>query len=69
MLLIEEGPKKWWSEDGVSEDLEISMRLQIAGWRVQYTTYCGNGFQEGASLTVYDELRRWQRYGYGCVGF
>src|SRR5215471_20757720 len=66
---IEDGSKKWWSETSVSEDLELSIRMQVAGWRVQYTSYCGDGFQEGASLTFYDELRRQQRYGYGCVRF
>lgn len=58
---------KWWSERHVSEDLELSLRLQIAGWRVRYVTYCGDGFQEGVSFTIYDELRRWQRYCYGLV--
>ena len=67
MSWVEDGSKKWWSESHVSEDLEMSLRLQIAGWRVRYATYCGDGFQEGVSLTVYDELRRWQKYGYGCV--
>ena len=58
---------KWWSELHVSEDLELSLRLQIAGWRVRYVTYCGDGFQEGVSFTVYDELRRWRKHCYGSV--
>ena len=67
MSWVEDGSRKWWSETHVSEDFEISLRLQIAGWRVQYATYWGDGFQEGVSVTVYDELRRGQKYGYGCV--
>jgi len=44
-----------------------SLKLQNAGWRVRYATYCGDGFKEGVSLTVYDELARWEKYAYGCV--
>lgn len=66
MSRVQDGSKKWWSEAHVSEDFERSLRFQIAGWRVQFATD-RDGFQEGVSLTVYDELRRWQKYGYGCV--
>lgn len=45
----------------------MSLKLQNAGWRVRYATYCGDGFQEGVSLTIYDELARWEKYSYGCV--
>jgi len=34
---------------------------------VRYVTYCGNGFQEGVSVTIYDELRRCQKQCYGLV--
>jgi hypothetical protein len=67
MLWYENGQKKWWSESHVSEDFEMSLKLQNAGWRVRYATYCGDGFQEGVSLTIYDELARWEKYSYGCV--
>jgi membrane glycosyltransferase len=67
MLWIEDGQKKWWSESHVSEDFEMSLKLQKAGWRVRYATYCGEAFREGVSLTVYDELARWEKYSYGCV--
>lgn len=63
----EKGDRKWWSESHVSEDFEMSLKLQNAGWRVRYATYCGDGFKEGVSLTVYDELTRWEKYAYGCV--
>lgn len=67
MLWVEDGQKKWWSESHVSEDFEMSLKLQTAGWRVRYATYCGDGFKEGVSLTIYDELARWKKYAYGCV--
>ena len=67
MLWEEDGQKKWWSESHVSEDFEMSLKLQNAGWRVRYATYCGDGFQEGVSLTIYDELARWEKYSYGCA--
>jgi membrane glycosyltransferase len=67
MSWVEDGLKKWWSEVHVSEDFERSLRLQIAGWQVQYANYYGDEFQEGASLTLYDEVKRWQKYGYGSV--
>ena len=67
MLWMENGQKKWWSESHVSEDFEMSLKLQNAGWRVRYATYHGDGFQEGVSLTIYDELARWEKYSYGCV--
>ncbi|KAH6954264.1 glycosyl transferase family group 2-domain-containing protein [Fusarium avenaceum] len=44
---------KWWSDTHVSEDFDISLRVQMAG-------------MEGVSLTVYDELNRWEKYAYGC---
>src|SRR5271170_2799042 len=67
MSWVQDGQMKWWSEIHVAEDLELSLRLQIAGWRVRYVTYCGDGFQEGVSFTVYDELRRWRKHCYGSV--
>jgi len=59
---------KWWSEETVSEDFEISLRLQAAGFLVRLAGYKNNGetYDEGVSLTVYDELMRWEKYAYGC---
>ncbi|KAI8801487.1 glycosyl transferase family group 2-domain-containing protein [Cladochytrium replicatum] len=62
----EDGVMKYWSESHVSEDFDMSLRLQIRGYIVRYAAYTGGGFQEGVSLTVYDELKRWQKYAYGC---
>ncbi|KAK4458722.1 glucans biosynthesis glucosyltransferase H [Cladorrhinum samala] len=62
----EDGYEKYWSECHVSEDFEMSMRLQVAGYTLRYASYTGDGFKEGVSLTVYDELARWEKYAYGC---
>jgi hypothetical protein len=58
--------EKFWSESHVSEDFDISLRLQTMGYHVRLGAYCGDGFKEGVSLTVYDELARWEKYAYGC---
>ena len=55
----------WWSENHVSEDFDISLRLQMAGNVVRVASYHGDGFKEGVSLTIYDEIARWQKYAYG----
>jgi hypothetical protein len=62
----EEGKTKFWSEEHVSEDFDVSLRLQINGFVVRLATYHKGGFKEGVSLTVYDELARWEKYAYGC---
>lgn len=64
----EDGPliEKFWSESHVSEDFDISLRLQTQGWLIRLGGYCGGDFKEGVSLTVYDELSRWEKYAYGC---
>jgi hypothetical protein len=62
----EDGVVKYWSESHVSEDFDMSLRLQIQGYLIRFVAYCGDGFQEGVSLSVYDEVMRWQKYSYGC---
>ncbi len=62
----EDGYEKFWSESHVSEDFDMSLRLQVAGYALRYASYTGDGFKEGVSLTVYDELARWEKYAYGC---
>jgi hypothetical protein len=52
----------YWSENHVSEDFDIALRLQIAGNVVRCAHYHNNGFKEGVSLTIYDELARWEKY-------
>ncbi|KAF4119264.1 Glycosyl transferase family 2 [Geosmithia morbida] len=58
--------EKFWSESHVSEDFDISLRLQTMGYHIRLGSYCGDDFKEGVSLTVYDELARWEKYAYGC---
>lgn len=58
--------EKFWSEETVSEDFDMALRLQTAGYHVRLAAYQGTGFKEGVSLTVYDELARWEKYAYGC---
>lgn len=57
---------KIWSEDNVSEDFDMALRLLRQGYIVRWATYSLGGFKEGVSLTVDDELNRWQKYAYGC---
>ncbi|KAK2615155.1 hypothetical protein N8I77_001930 [Diaporthe amygdali] len=62
----EDGYEKYWSESHVSEDFDMALRLQCAGYSLRYAAYTGDGFKEGVSLTVGDELARWEKYAYGC---
>lgn len=55
-----------WSESNVSEDFDMALRLLRRGFIVRWATYSNGGFKEGVSLTVDDELNRWQKYAYGC---
>jgi len=55
-----------WSEQNVSEDFDMAMRLQEKGYIVRWSTYSKGEFKEGVSLTIDDELNRWQKYAYGC---
>lgn len=60
------GVEKYWAEATVSEDFDMALRLQSLGYILRFNTIFGDGFQEGVSLTVYDELARWEKYAYGC---
>ncbi|KAK5169409.1 uncharacterized protein LTR77_005384 [Saxophila tyrrhenica] len=62
----EDGFEKFWSEHHVSEDFEMSLQLQTRGYIIRMASWAGDGFKEGVSLTVYDELARWEKYAYGC---
>jgi len=50
----------------VSEDFDMALRLLLRGYIIRWATYSKGGFKEGVSLTVDDELNRWQKYAYGC---
>ncbi|KAI1801546.1 glycosyl transferase family group 2-domain-containing protein [Daldinia bambusicola] len=62
----EDGYEKFWSESHVSEDFDMSLRLQCRGYIVRLAAWADEDFKEGVSLTVYDELARWEKYAYGC---
>lgn len=62
----EDGYEKFWSESHVSEDFDMSLRLQCHGYIIRLSSWAHGGFKEGVSLTVYDELARWEKYAYGC---
>lgn len=62
----EDGYEKFWSESHVSEDFDMSLRLQCNDYIIRLAAWAGEGFKEGVSLTVYDELARWEKYAYGC---
>ena len=59
--------EKIWSETNVSEDFDMALRLQMRGYIIRWATYSNGGFKEGVSLTVDDELNRWQKYAYGEI--
>ncbi|CAL1710811.1 unnamed protein product [Somion occarium] len=61
-----DGQEKIWSESNVSEDFDMALRLQMRGFIIRWATYSLGAFKEGVSLTVDDELNRWQKYAYGC---
>ena len=61
-----EGTEKFWAENTVSEDFDMALRLQSLGYVLRFNTIFGDGWKEGVSLTVYDELARWEKYAYGC---
>ncbi|POS69221.1 hypothetical protein DHEL01_v212385 [Diaporthe helianthi] len=65
-VVEEDGEVNYWSESHVSEDFDIALRMQIKGSIVRIASYHGDGFKEGVSLTIYDEIARWQKYAYGC---
>ena len=60
-----DGRRKQWSEANVSEDFDLALRLLLKGYTLRWATYSEGGFKEGVSLTVVDELARWQKYAYG----
>ena len=61
--------RKQWSEANVSEDFDLALRLLLHGYTLRWATYSLGGFKEGVSLTIVDELARWQKYAYGEGGF
>jgi hypothetical protein len=64
--LLTLGLAKYWSDSHVSEDFDLALRLQINKFIIRLASYHNGGFKEGVSLTVFDELARWEKYTYGC---
>jgi hypothetical protein len=64
--IMEDGVEIYWSESSVSEDFDMALRLQVLGYIIRFAAWAGDGFKEGVSLTVYDELTRWEKYAFGC---
>ncbi|BFZ61546.1 hypothetical protein YB2330_002614 [Saitoella coloradoensis] len=62
----EDGNPRWWSESHVSEDFEMALKLQCAGHSIRLAAYTNGEFKEGVSLTLFDEIARWEKYAYGC---
>ncbi|KAF5369368.1 hypothetical protein D9758_002569 [Tetrapyrgos nigripes] len=60
------GVRKFYSETTVSEDMDLSLRLLEKGYVVRWATYANGGFKEGVSLTLTDEVARFQKYACGC---
>jgi cellulose synthase/poly-beta-1,6-N-acetylglucosamine synthase-like glycosyltransferase len=54
-----DGERKIWSENNVSEDFDMALRLQLGGYTARWAVYSDGGFKEGVSLTCDDELNRW----------
>lgn len=57
---------KYWSEEHVSEDFELALRMQTAGYSTRLAIYDDAEWFEGVSITVYDEISRWTKYAWGC---
>jgi cellulose synthase/poly-beta-1,6-N-acetylglucosamine synthase-like glycosyltransferase len=64
-VLEDDGYVAYWSESHVSEDFDMSLRLQMKGNVIRIANYHDDEFKEGVSLTIYDEIARWQKYAYG----
>lgn len=44
----------------------MALKLQMLLHTIRFAGYSDGGFEEGVSLTIYDELARWEKYAYGC---
>ncbi len=65
MALSDNNKKKYWNENTVCEDFDLSLRFQIAGYYGRYISYTGNDFKEGVSPTYCDEIVRFKKYALG----
>lgn len=63
----EDGIKKYWNENTVCEDFDLSLRLQMKGYFGRYIAYTGKNFKEGVSPTYCDEIVRFKKYALGTA--
>jgi cellulose synthase/poly-beta-1,6-N-acetylglucosamine synthase-like glycosyltransferase len=62
----EKGILKFWSENRVSEDFDICIRMQNKGYIGKYMILNDFYFQEGISLTYDDEMKKYSKFAYGA---
>ena len=64
----EDGRRKFWSENHVSEDFDLSLRFLAAGHQVRLaghrTSPDNLQFMEGVSLTIHNEIARYEKMAY-----
>jgi hypothetical protein len=58
--------QKFWSEDHVSEDFDLYIRLASINEFGRYDMYTGDEFQEGVSLAYVDEVIKFRKFAYGA---
>jgi hypothetical protein len=58
---------KYWNENTVCEDFDLSLRFQSAGYYGRYISYTGKDFMEGVSPTYCDEIVRFKKYSLGTA--
>jgi hypothetical protein len=62
----DENRYKVWSENNVSEDFDVYLRLSLINEYGRFVMYTGNDFQEGVSLTYIDEVIKFRKFAYGA---
>lgn len=63
----ENNVKKYWNENTVCEDFDLSLRFQMKGYFGRYISYTGKEFKEGVSPTYCDEIVRFKKYALGTA--
>lgn len=63
---VEGGVFKYWSEDRVSEDFDLSMRLQTKDYFGRYIAYPDTDFGEGVTRTFQEEIQKLTKFAYGA---
>jgi len=61
-----EGYVEYWSENRVSEDFDLCLRLNAKGYYGRYICYANSEFREGVSLTYKDEMVKYSKFAYGA---